>query len=327
MREETALKRFFFAIIACFVFTIAHDGPHAFAQIQKQELEQYISSIGWTMEDLLNYLDDYQMTVADFQTIDELKQWLGTPITEENFHQLLTRYQLTQEELEALLGQFGETVQDYTFIDDLDAAVGFYLRHNEQMQQINDMLGAIGFTEKEANRLFAHIASLHHQNLKQQLEALSARIQPFLQVEDAEQITKQQQQQLLSIWEDVLAVLEIKPKFYLEKNGDKQEVSYRRLLSMDTLGGRDLRVELYNQKGELLSDVQLSEEMFTSGYVFRAGEKLIDASILASEMEEKMHGEKMPDTASPYLANMLLGLLFVLLGAYVYWRARSKVAE
>jgi processed acidic surface protein len=44
-------------------------------------------------------------------------------------------------------------------------------------------------------------------------------------------------------------------------------------------------------------------------------------------MKEKMYGEKMPDTASPYLANMLLGLLFVLLGAYVYWRARSKLAE
>jgi processed acidic surface protein len=327
MREETALKRFFFVIIACFFFAITHDGPHAFAQIQKQELEQYISSIGWTMKDLLNYLDDYHMTVADFQTMDELKQWLGTPITEENFHQLLTRYQLTQEELEALLGQFGETVQDYTFIDDLDTAVAFYLRHNEQMQQINDMLGAIGFTEKEANRLFEHIASLHKRSVKQRLEALNARIQPFLQIEDATQLTKQQKQQLRSIWEDVLSMLEIKPKFYLEVNGNKQEVSYRRLLSMDTLGGRDLWVELYNQKGELLSDVQLSEEMFTSGYVFRAGEKFINASALASEMEAKMYGEKMPNTASPYLANMLLGFLLVWFGAYVYWRARGNLAE
>jgi processed acidic surface protein len=327
MREETALKRFLFVIIACFFFAITYDGSHASAQIQKQELEQYISSIGWTMKDLLNYLDDYHMTVSDFQTMEELKQWLGTPITEENFHHLLKRYQLTQEELEALLGQFGETVQEYTFIEELDTAVSFYLRHNEQMQQINDMLGALGFTEKEANRLFEHIASLHKRNAKQQLEALNARLQPFLQVEDATQLTKQQRQQLFSIWEEALSTLEIKPKFYLEEKGGKQEVSYRRLLSMDTLGGRNLWVELYNQKGELLSDVQLSEEMLTSGYVFRAGEKFINASTLASEMEEKMYGEKMPDTASPYLVNMLLGFLLVLFGAYVYWRTRSKLAE
>ncbi|AEH46322.1 processed acidic surface protein [Parageobacillus thermoglucosidasius] len=321
------MKRFCIAIITCFFFATAHGAAPAFAQVDKRELEQYLSSIGWTMNDLLNYLDHYHMTVADFQTMAELKQWLGTPIAEENFQQLLKRYQLTQEELEALLGQFGETVQDYTFIEDLDAAVAFYLRHNGQMQQINDMLGAIGFTEKEANRLFEHVAALHRQNLPQQLEALTARMKPFLQVEDAVLLTKQQQQQLLSIWEDALSVLQIKPKFYLLENGKKQEVSYRRLLSLHTLGGRDLLIELYNQKGELLSDVQLSEEILASGYVFRAGEKFIHASMLASEMKETMRGDKMPDTASPYLANALLGLLLALFGVYVFWRAKSKAAE
>jgi processed acidic surface protein len=321
------MNRFCFAIIACFFFAIVHGVAPAFAQIEKRELEQYISSIGWTMNDLLNYLDDYHMTIADFQTMDELKQWLGTPIAEENFQQLLKRYQLTQEELEALLGQFGETVQDYTFIEDLDAAVAFYLRHNEQMQQINDMLGAIGFTEKEANRLFEHVASLHRQNLPQQLKALNARMEPFLQVADAALLTKQQRRQLFSIWEDALSALQIKPKFYLQKNGKKQEVSYHRLLSLNALGGRGLLIELYNQKGELLADVQLSEEILTSGYVFRAGEKFINASMLASEMEETMRGDKMPDTASPYLANMLLGLLLALFGAYAFWRIKSKAAE
>lgn len=321
------MNRFCFAIIACFFFAIVHGVAPAFAQIEKRELEQYISSIGWTMNDLLNYLDDYHMTIADFQTMDELKQWLGTPIAEENFQQLLKRYQLTQEELEALLGQFGETVQDYTFIEDLDAAVAFYLRHNEQMQQINDMLGAIGFTEKEANRLFEHVASLHRQNLPQQLKALDARMEPFLQVADAVLLTKQQRRQLFSIWEDALSALQIKPRFYLQENGKKQEVSYHRLLSLNTLGGRDLLIELYNQKGELLADVQLSEEILTSGYVFRAGEKFINASMLASEMEETMRGDKMPDTASPYLANMLLGLLLALFGAYAFWRIKSKAAE
>jgi processed acidic surface protein len=322
-----ALKRLLFAIIACFVFTIVCDSTRAMAQIQKQELEQYIHSIGWTMDDLSHYLGKYRMTVADFQSMAELKQWLGTPITEENMQRLLKKHQLTQEELEALLGQFGETVQDYTFVEDLDAAIRFYSRHNEKMQQINDMLSAIGFTESEAKRFFAHIASLPDEHVGQQLAALDRRLQPFLQVEDATQLAKTQRRQLLSIWEDVLSVLQVKAKYYLVENGKKQEIAYRKLAAADMPDGRDLLVELYNQAGDLLSDVRLSEEMFTSGYVMRAGEQWVTAGVLASEMKEMMHGEKMPDTASPYLAHALFGALLALFGFYVYWRTKRKLAE
>jgi processed acidic surface protein len=322
-----ALKRWLSAIIVCSVVIIASNGTRAFAQIQQQELEQYIGSIGWSMDDLLHYLGKYQMTVADFQSMEELKQWLGTPITEENMQRLLKKHQLTQEELEALLGQFGETVQDYTFIEDLDTAVRFYLHHNEKMQQINDMLGVIGFTESEAKRLFAHIASLPNPEVGQQLAELNRRLQPFLQVEDATQLTETQRRQLLSIWEDTLSTLQMKATFYLEENGEKQEIAYHELAAANMPDGRELLVELYNQAGELLSDVRLSKEMFTSGYVMRAGEKWVAAGALASEMKETMYGEKMPDTASPYLTHALSGVLLALFGFYVYWRTKKKLAE
>jgi processed acidic surface protein len=322
-----ALKRWLSAMIVCSLFIIASNGTRAFAQIQKQELEQYIESIGWSMSDLLNYLDKYKMTVADFQSMEELKQWLGTPITEENMQRLLKKHQLTQEELEALLGQFGETMQDYTFIEDLDTAVRFYLRHNEKMQQINDMLGAIGFTESEAKRLFDHIASLPNPHVGQQLAELDRRLQPFLQVEDVTQLTETQRRQLLSIWEDVLSTLQMKAAFYLEENGKKQKISYHELATANMPEGRELLVELYNEAGELLSDVRLSKEMFTSGYVVRAGERWIAAGELASEMKETMYGEKMPDTASPYLARTLSGVLLALFGFYIYWSSKKKLAE
>jgi processed acidic surface protein len=321
------LKRWLFAMIACLVFIIASNGTRAFAQIEKQELEQYIDSIGWSMDDLLHYLDKYQMTVADFQSMEELKQWLGTPITEENMQRLLKKHQLMQEELEALLGQFGETVQDYTFIEDLDTAVHFYLHHNEKMQQINDMLGTIGFTESEAKRLFAHIASLPNPHVGQQLAELNRRLKPFLQVEDATKLTETQRRQLLSIWEDTLSTLRMKATFYLEKNGKRKEIAYRELAAANIPDGRELLVKLYNEAGELLSDVRLSKEMFTSGYVMRAGEKWVAAGALASEMKETMYGEKMPDTASPYLAHALSGVLLALFGFYVYWRTKRKWAE
>nr|WP_269528350.1 processed acidic surface protein [Anoxybacillus tepidamans] len=311
----------------CFWTVMVSFGQPAAAQLNEEQVQQYISSFGWTMNDLQQYLADYDMKLADFATLDELKQWLGAPITEENLNELLTRHQLTKEELEALLGQFGETLQDYTFIEDLDTAVNFYLHHNQEMQQVNDMLSAIGFTEQEANRLFEHIMSLNEAALTEKLAGLDKRIEPFLRVEDPTELTKQQQDELLSVWEDLLSALEIKPKFYLVKNGQKQEVPYRNLLHMETLGGRDLLIEMYNLQGDLLADMQLSEEMLKSGYIVRAGESFVHAGEIGGEMKEKMQGDKMPNTASPYLSYMLMGVALTLFGAILYWRKRERTAE
>ncbi|WP_199426870.1 processed acidic surface protein [Thermaerobacillus caldiproteolyticus] len=319
-------KLLFVAVICLFLNTINVD-DRAFAQINEKELQQYVSSFGWTIEDLQHYLADYDMTINDFATLEKLKERLGTPITEENLNELLMRYNLTQEELEALLGQFGETVQDYTFIKDLDTAVDFYLHHDKEMQEINDMLASIGFTEQEVNRLFEHIMSLDERALVQQLEGVDARLEPFLHIDDPTKLTDAQQEELISIWETLLSALEIQPKFYLVKHGQKQKVSSRQLMAMNTLGGRDLLVELYNNQGERLVDLQLSENMLTSDYILHAGESFVHAGEMAAEMKEKMQGEKMPNTASPYVTNTLIGLLLMLLGAFVYWRTREKAME
>jgi processed acidic surface protein len=320
------LKKLLWVIVFCFFIGIDGFGQPAAAQVNEKEVQSYISSFGWTMNDLQQYLSDYDKTLADFATVDELKQWLGTPITEEQLNELLVRHKLTKEELEALLGQFGETLQDYTFIEDLDAAVHFYLHHDAAMQQINDMLSAIGFTEQEANRLFDHIMALDEKALAEKMKKLDARMERFLNIEDPTKLKKQQKEELLSIWEDMLATLEIHPVFYLV-NGQKEEISYQKLLDMNTLGGRDLLVELRNSQGEILADMQLSEEMLKSGYILHAGENLIHAGEIGGEMKAKMQGEKMPNTASPYMENMLLGLMMILLGAVMYWRKRERTVK
>jgi processed acidic surface protein len=325
--EETMMKKFLFIITACLFLNTAVFEPRVLAAINQQELEQYLESISWTMEDLNDYLADFDLTLADFETLDELKNMLGTPITPDNLNELLARYNLTQEELEALLGQFGETPQDYTFIEDLDMAVDFYLNHEKEMQEITDMLATIGFTEEEANRLFEHIMSLDEAALEQRMEGLDARFERFVNIEDPSQLTEAQEEELLAIWEELLAALEISPKFYLVSGSTKQAIAYRDLAKLDTLGGRDLLVELYNMQGELLVDMQLSEEMLLSDFIFQAGEDFLHVSEMASEMKVTMQGEKMPNTASPYLMNILIGLCTALLGWFIYRKTREKAVE
>ncbi|BBW97726.1 processed acidic surface protein [Geobacillus icigianus] len=274
--------------------------------ISRSELEQYAASVGWTVSDLLAYLDRYGLTAADFRTIDELKQWVGTPLTEPLFHDVLRRHRLTVEELEALLGQFGETVQDYLFVEDLDRAIRFYSQHNAAMQQINDLLGALGMNEQEVRKFSRHVASLSDPQLSGKLRALRARLRPFEETEGP--WTSEQRRELKAIWQEALALLELNAHCSADWSGIK------------AAGAEPLHVRLYNRQGEQVADVALTREMLSSGYIVRAGEKGIEAGLLALEMKGAMYGEKLPETASPYLARTLAGALLACAGLYLYRR-------
>jgi len=299
-------------MMAAFAVMLALSPASAKAAINRAELEQYVEGIGWTVSDLLAYLDRYGLTVADFRTMEELKQWLGTPLTDERLHAVLRRHGLTVEELEALLGQFGETVQEYTFVEDLDAAIRFYSQHNAAMQQMNDLLGALGMTEKEVREFARHIASLGHPQLSDQLAALSDRLRPFEEKEGP--WTKEERRELRAIWEEALALLQLEAKLYV----DGREMGWS--ASAAAADAEPIVVKLYNRQGKEIVDIAVTREMLTSGYIVRAGEKGIDAGLLALKMKGMMYGEKLPDTASPYAAYALTGLLLASAGFLLYRR-------
>ncbi|AEV20878.1 LPXTG-motif cell wall anchor domain protein [Geobacillus thermoleovorans CCB_US3_UF5] len=300
-REEERMRQWLGMAVLVAVFA---SFPAGAAAISRSELEQYAESVGWTVSDLLAYLDQYGLTAADFRTMDEMKQWLGTPITDERLHAVLRRHGLTVEELEALLGQFGETVQDYTFVEDLDRAIRFYSQHNAAMQQINDLLGALGMTEQEVRALTRHIASLDDPQLAGRLAALRERLRPFAEMEGP--WTETERRKLRAMWEEGLRLLKLE--------ADEPDIK--------AAGAEPIRIRLYNRQGEEVADIAITREMLTSGYIVRAGEKGIDAGLLAVEMKGKMYGEKLPETASPYLTYTLAGLMLASAGFLLYRRVR-----
>ncbi|WP_339227096.1 processed acidic surface protein [Oceanobacillus sp. FSL K6-2867] len=63
-----------------------------------------------------------------YDTVDiYLNGWEGTPIDDDNLQELLDLYEFeSKEALEAHLNEYGESIDDYEYIEDLDFSIEFY---------------------------------------------------------------------------------------------------------------------------------------------------------------------------------------------------------
>ncbi|KKI93978.1 hypothetical protein WQ54_00050 [Bacillus sp. SA1-12] len=302
-------KGIFLSLILFFVMN-----QSAFAAPPQNEVDQVLAELGWTNEDLTEYLDYYELTIDDFETIDDLKSMLGTPINDENLAELLAQYEITRADLDQLLAEFGENLEDYYFIEDLDIALSFYLGHDEEMADLEEFLALIGLTEAEMDSLFTHFMNLDEKQLEQEMENIITRLDPFLMIEDTTKLTEAQQDELISVLQDMMNILQLDPRFYLvDRNGVETAVTFKELMGMEELYGNELLVQLYNTNGELLLDMQLSEDMLTSDFIVNSGIEFAEVGDLAGELTTQLHN-RLPDTASSLWTNMLYGLIAIGLG-------------
>lgn len=315
--------KFVLKTLLAIFFTFMGASHMVFAQVPQEEVDQMLAEMNWTMGELQDYLAFYELTLDDFETIEDLRGMLGTPITDENLNELLQTYNLTKEQLQSLLGEFGESLEDYHFIEDLTIAVDYYLNNDEELAEIEEFLAKIGLTEEEVDKLFTHLMSLDELVLEQEMERIMAKIEPFMDIEDPATLSEEQQQQLLNIWEEMLTAFHLKANFYLI-DGTKTAISYAELVKLETLNGKSLFIELTDLEGNLLVDMQLSEDMLGSDFVVDAGENLAQVGDMAGELTTKLHDAKLPDTASPFGLNIILGLLLIA-GGFAYFRFSKRV--
>lgn len=143
----------------------------ALAAPPQEDIDQILTELGWTQQDLVDYLDYYELSLDDFETAEDLRSMLGTPITDENLAELLASYEITRQEMDVVLAEFGETLDDYYFIEDLDVALSFYLDHDGEMAEIEEFLALIGLTDEEVDSLFNHFMGLDEEQLEQKWKA------------------------------------------------------------------------------------------------------------------------------------------------------------
>ena len=339
------------------------------------ELQQYLLESGLTAEQLDEYLDFNGLVVEDFETIEELRDFLGDVLTEENIHQLLDEYELTLEELESLLVEYGDieegqsvfdaflfyndvyyaasyyldntftpidetnlqelldkyelTYDDllalleenddsmdyYEYIEDLDSMVDYYLYYSEDMLDIDALFTEIGLSDEELDNLFNHFLTLDLENpdFTARLLDIAERMEAIGEFDSADDLTAEQIADIMSMFTEALNILEVDIKYYLVKGDDKKPISFETLMTIETTDGYDLLLEMYNNEGTFLADILLTNEMFGSEIIEEVGNDLKEVEKVVSQapapkkvVKQTVKGGKLPNTASDYPTNTLL---------------------
>ncbi|MBI0580800.1 processed acidic surface protein [Neobacillus cucumis] len=278
-------KTFLTCLLSILLLSFA---PFASATPPENELNQYLTEIGWSKQELLDYLDYYEIPLEDFNSVEELKSILGTPINSKNLQDLLTKYNMTQSELNALLDHFGDSLNDYKFIEDLDSSVGFYTNHDKYMAGIEDELQKIGITEQEVENFFTYLSQVEENNKDSldQMESLDYRLEQFMNTTDpSAELTEEQLTELTDILTTAFDLYGIQVKL---KNNDK-DITLKDLLTMSEPPG-NLYTGIYTKTGAPLIDFTLPAGFFEglmAGY-----EEMLHLGELSDEFVDFLHQDK-----------------------------------
>ncbi len=327
------------SILLLFTFALPTSSS---AAVNQTELNAYLSEIGLTQGELEEQLmKHWFLELSDFESVDDLKVFLGPVITDENLQELLDLYELTLEELEELLAEYGETLDDYRFIEDLSMSVEFYLigfdfDWDELLSEIDALFAEFDLTDEEIERLIAHFKTLDLEDplFEERLENILERALALPDFESADELSAENVAEILAIYSDLMALFELDAKYFLIEGRDKttkQPISLQTLITLDSLEGYNLLIELYNLEGEFLADLIITADMFGSDIIEETVEDLKEVTEIvkkapAKDQSKTEKGAKLPKTASNSMQNALMGLGMMLTAVIIYRRMKVKGA-
>lgn len=286
------MKRFvsMFLVIALLFLAVPSVG---FAAVTDEELEGFLNENNITREQLDWYLEYYgDMTVDDFVDLTDLGWYVwvtagndpdGTPYIE----YILGNYGITYDELVALLAEDGKSLDDFTFIEELDEYLWDKIEWPEE-PYYEGLFQEFGFTYKELDNLFTHLYKIveAHPETVDQLTSLADRMEAFDGFESATELTAEEIAEMFSIGTALIDVLKLDAKFYLAKPGEQKSISFADLLDLKQIEGYDLLVVLYDLDGEKLADFIITADMFNGAFLNEAGTEIDEAG---KETEEAVN--------------------------------------
>lgn len=238
-------------------------------------------------------------------------------VTDVEVEELLQQYEMTNEELSIVLEEFGTSVNDFDNQEELADALDFYLNHLSEMKDLEEFFAMIGLTEEETDTIIAHLDALDQDRLQVQINAVSDRMENFLQLEMGDVLTVSQRNELSSIYTSLMSSFQLQPTYVLvDANGVETKVTYEQLLSTPFTSDR-LLVQLYTSNGVLLGDVELSSDKVSADFFVSSLEKVTDLGELVGEL---------PNTASPYAMGMLIGVT-LMISALSLFAIRKRLTE
>ena len=312
-------------IMSCLLVTVYFSASSSvLAAPKEKEVSEIIQSVGWTKQDLKEFLATKELTLDDFQNAQALKEAIGTPITPDSLEELLHDYSMTREELDILLAGFNEKVQDYWNIEDLDVAIDFYQNHENVMASLETFLLNAGITDTEKNNLYTYFKTLDEVAVSAKVEQWQEKADFLNELDPEGSLTNAQQQELTSLWEDIASTLGVQPKFFkVDDNGKQTELSISDLSNTEL--SDTIAMELYDRDNNLLLNLVLSPEVLTTSFAVDAADKVVSLTKLSSELTT-LYQSQLPNTASFAPLFLFIGYLLVLIGIFLLVK-RSKQAS
>lgn len=318
-----------------------------------QKLDEYLTQVSQergfevTKDRLEATLMNYDSTLEDFGSVDEISEYLGEVIKADlsSLDYFKKTYNLDLDALFQILGENGKSIDDYVYIDDLEQFIwanydGELPDFKDILDDLEEIFNQIGLTDKEIQNLINYFSSMEEYYsdpaLENQILAISNRFMALFETitpgEDL--LTNKQIKDLTSIYKDILTLLKLDAVLKVDTNGSKTQVSMEELLM--ALNKQELKgsliIELYGD-GKLLADMVIDSDMFGPvGEVIEdtAGEvtgKTPDTPKSTGKEIKTVKGGKLPKTASSNLPKAILGLIITGAGFALYRKGRISRHE
>jgi processed acidic surface protein len=304
-----------------------------------------------TKEDIETALKIYDESIANFESIKQLEDFLGEVIKADlsNLVYFKENYDLDQQSLLQLLAENDKDLDDYIYIFELEETVWTLMGLEEEIAE--DLLpifeDELGLTEKELQNIEEHLISLEDQlsdeTTIKRLDELGNRMMAIGEFEVTEELSAGQISELASIYEEMLSIFKLKASYSLFKDGSESPLSLADLIRLDELKGANLKVTLFSVDGTFLADLIITGEMVSSEVLEETGEQVEKSAkqaaetIAASVQPVKKHiskpmnhaeqktvkGAKLPKTAGNYLTYAVIGVILLAAGSFLYRKVRN----
>ncbi len=313
------------------------------------ELITYLANIskirGFVVSiDAINeYLSEYDMSTADFTSVEELKDYLGEVITKDlsNLDYFNTKYNMDQQMILQLIEDNGKNMNDYIFMDQIEELVWSSQEDLDFGIDPTILLGyleQIGLTQAELQNLQNHFMNneeyFSSAEVQTKIEEISTRMIAFAQdlvakgeADPNYKMSDTELKEFVSFYEEILSLAKLKAVVSISKDGADQTISIFDLLKLEEedMLNKDLKVAIYNMDSELLADFVVTSDFIRDNL----GGVIDDVENAAEGIQtiQTVKGGKLPKTASNDLAFVLLGLVVTSVGVYVYRKVRNDKGE
>lgn len=191
-----------------------------------------------------------------------------------------------------LVEHFGDSKNEYKFIEDLDASLEFYVNYDEYMAEIEAGLAEFGITEEESERFNNYLEAVEEKN-KDRLDQIvtnDALWEKFAYIEDPAQITDEDVNDMVQILEEIISLYEIKVNFQV--NG--QAFTLKDLMKMEEAPS-SFSASVYDLSGNILIDFTIPKEFFEDLEAIEEGEDMFHLGEISDNYVDHMHEEKYED--------------------------------